>query len=188
MEIFQYRLFLWIKFLSGISPSSEKVLKAIITESVLGPAYWRSGSSGITMVLDHSVRVTDLGLYLYFYMELSSLTWTICRRFCPCVHFWLLYLKKGGGIGAWNHVHVFSSALLMNMSVLMPIPYFYHDSSAVTFEIRDGGAPGSSLYHLGFFLAGVCVSIWILRFVFNLCDYFCWNFDGNCIRSADCFW
>lgn len=59
----------------------------------------------------------------------------------------------------------------------MPIPYFYYDSFVVKFEIRVGEVPWSSLYHLGLFWLVVCVSIWILRFVFNLCEYFCWKFD-----------
>lgn len=58
------------------------------------------------------------------------------------------------------------------MSVLMPIPYFYHDSSAVQFEIRDGGSPGSSLYHLGFFF-GWCVCV---HMNFKICFQFMWIF------------
>ena len=33
-----------------------------------------------------------------------------------------------------------------------------------------------------------CISIWGLYCSFEDCEEFCWDFDGHCTESVDCFW
>lgn len=188
---------LWIKFLSDISPSSEKALKVTIMESVLGPSYWHSESSGITMLtfLIHFQVQFCPGLqsWAYFY----SFTWSypvwpgaFVEDFAFGVYLWFLYLKKGGG----GHRCLESCPCLLFWSTDERV-CVYANTIFLLWQLcgkiwnKGWWGPLEFLIPFRIILADcVCVSIWILRFVFNLCEYFCWNFDGNCIRSVDCFW
>ena len=91
----------------------------------------------------------------------------------------------------WIYVWVFDLVPLINMSVFMPIPcVFYYYCSVVQLEFRVADASRSSvivqdcLSYPGFF--GFLYEV--ENCSFKVCKELCWNFDGNCIESVDCFW
>ena len=68
----------------------------------------------------------------------------------------------------------------------MPIPGYFQDcSSVVEFEVRECDASRSS------FIAQDCFGypgIFAFPYEVEVCEEFCWDFDGHCIESVDCFW
>ena len=86
----------------------------------------------------------------------------------------------------WINIWVFDSVPLVLLSVLMPKPEcFQYCSSVVEFDVRDCDASTSSFIvqdcfgYPGFFAfpyeIGYCS--------FEVCEEFCWNFNGHCINA-----
>ena len=134
--------------------------------------------------------VLDMDLFAFFYMLISSYASTICWRcFLSLLYNFSFFVKNQIFIGVW--INIFYLIPLIHLSVFMPIPdCFHYYSSIVELEIRDGDAFGSSFHvqdcfsYPGFFVflyKGEHCS-------FNVYEEFCWDFDGGCLESVDCFW
>ena len=99
--------------------------------------------------------------------------------------------------GVWINIWVFDSVPLVLLSVFMPVPgCVQYCSSVVEFEVRDCDASRSSFIVQDRFSYPVFVS-WFFPptfpfeveyHSFDVCEEFCWDFDGHCIESVDCFW
>ena len=67
---------------------------------------------------------------------------------------------------------------------------FHYCSSVIELGVRDGDASGSSFIvhdcfsYPGFF--GIPYEVDYCSF--KVCEELCWDFDGDCIESIDCFW
>ena len=93
--------------------------------------------------------------------------------------------------GVWINIQVFDLVPLIHLSVLMPIPgCFQYCSSVVEFEVRDCDTSRSSFIvqdcfgYPGYFAFPYeveCCS-------FEVYEEFCWDSDGHCVESVDCFW
>ena len=89
----------------------------------------------------------------------------------------------------WIDIWVFYSVPLVLLSGLMPIPgCFQYCSSVVEFEVRDCDASRSS------FIVQDCFGYpeFIYPYAVEYCSFevgeeLCWDFDGDCIQSVDCF-
>jgi hypothetical protein len=89
----------------------------------------------------------------------------------------------------WIYFWLFNSIPLIDLSVLIPCS-FYHYCSVVELEVKDGDSPSGS------FIAKNCFSypgFFVFPFEiencsFNVFENLCWNFDGDCVDSVDCFW
>jgi hypothetical protein len=93
-------------------------------------------------------------------------------------------------VGVWVYFWVLDLIPLIILSGFMPIICrFYYDCSAVQFEIRDGGISRSSFTVQNYFShPGVSVFPYkVENCSFKVRKELCWNFDGNCIESVDCF-
>ena len=94
-------------------------------------------------------------------------------------------------IGLWINIWVFDSIPFVNVSVFVPIPScFHYCSSIIGLDVRYGDASRSSFLvqncfgFPGFFVFPYKVDYCSLK----VCEEFCWDFDGDCIESIDCFW
>lgn len=69
---------------------------------------------------------------------------------------------------------------------------FYDYSSVEQFEIRDGDSSISSftiIDCISYPSPFLCVFLYgTVNFTFKPCEELCWNFNGDCTTSADCFW
>ena len=92
-------------------------------------------------------------------------------------------------IDVWVYFSVLNSIALINLSVSGPMPCcLYHYCSVEQIEVRYGDSHINSFIvenyfgYLGFFVfpqeAENCS--------FYDCEELCWDFDGDCIESADC--
>ena len=87
-------------------------------------------------------------------------------------------------IGVWVYFWVFSSIMLVNLSVSVSISY------SVVHEVKDGNSPRRSfivencIHYIGFFVFPYEVE----NCSFHVCEELCWNFYGDCIEPVDCFW
>ena len=94
-------------------------------------------------------------------------------------------------ISLWVNTQVFYSIPQVDFSVVMPIPScFQYCSSVIEFEVRDGNASRSSFIVQDCFgYPGFLISLYKLDYCsLKVCEEFCWDFDGDCIESIDCFW
>ena len=105
--------------------------------------------------------------------------------------FFLRGVKTQVFIGMWTYVRVFDSIPLIHVSIFVPISNcFYYYSSIVQLDVKNSDASRSS------FIVQDCFSF--PRFFafpyqveycsFQVCEELCWDFDGDCIDSVDCFW
>ena len=98
----------------------------------------------------------------------------------------LASLSKAVSIDLWFYLWVFNSIPLISVSVSVPIPCsFYHCCSVVQLEVRDDDSPRSS------FIVQDCFGYLGFIFSYDIESFslkLCWNFDGVCIESVDCFW
>lgn len=92
-------------------------------------------------------------------------------------------------IGIWIYVLVFHSIALVNLSVLMSVPWgIYYYSSVVQSEIRESDTSGSAIIVQDCFtypdfvvvVFQMKLSIVFSRSVKN----FFWNFDGDCLHGT----
>lgn len=91
-------------------------------------------------------------------------------------------------IGVRINVRVFTMISLIHASVFEPIPYYY--SSIVKPKIRDSDASRRSIIVQDSFSYP-----WLLVFPYEVeccsvkvCKELCWDFDVDCIQSAEFFW
>ena len=103
----------------------------------------------------------------------------------------------------WVHFWVFDSIPLTYPPVSIPTPCsFYSYCLVVQFEVRDSDTSRSCflffcfVFCFFFYCSGLFQLSWDflffhmkLRIIFSkICEELCWNFDGKCIESVDCFW
>ena len=94
----------------------------------------------------------------------------------------------------WINVRVFNLIPLVQVSVSMPIPSCFHYwSSIIELVVWDGNASRSSfIIQDCFSYSGFFVVVVFLHEVdycsFQVCEELCWDLDGDCIESVDCFW
>ena len=67
---------------------------------------------------------------------------------------------------------------------------FHYCNSVIKLDIRDCDASGSSFIVQDCFrYAGFFVFPYEVDYCsFNVFEKLCWEFDGDCIESIDCFW
>jgi hypothetical protein len=101
------------------------------------------------------------------------------------------FVKDQVSIGVRLYFWVFDSIPLINLSVSVPIPCgLYHYCFVVQLQVKRVDSPISSfivencLGYPDFFVFPYEVE----NFSFQVCEELCWNFDGDCIESVDCFW
>lgn len=105
-------------------------------------------------------RVISMDLFPFFSMQASSLTNTICWRYCLFLRVYFLFLKKilcplMYGFMSDSPVH-----LLINISDLMTTPCcIYYYNSVVQFEIGNGDTSRSS-----FTIQGCFYLFWVFCF------------------------
>ena len=109
--------------------------------------------------------------------------------FFPSCNF-SFFVKNQVFIGVWINIPVFNLILLINLSVFMPVSScFHYCSSVVVLDVRYGNAAGSSFIvqdcfgYPGFFVSSYEVDYCS----FKVCEKLCWDFDGDCVESIDCF-
>ena len=109
--------------------------------------------------------------------------------FFPLCNF-SFFVKNQMFLGMWICVRVFDSIPSIHMSVFRTVlSCFYYYSSVLEPEGRDGNTPGSS------FIAQDCFSypgFFVLPYEEQYCSFevweeLCWDFNGECIESVDCF-
>lgn len=91
-------------------------------------------------------------------------------------------------MGVWIYIWIFNLIPLINLSFLLLVPCsFYYDSSLVHL--------GLQYLRIFFYYIGHPVVLFCFVFPsefeycsFKVCKVLCWNFDGDCIKSVDCFW
>ena len=102
------------------------------------------------------------------------------------------FVKNQVFIGVWINIWVFNSVPLVLLSVFMPIPgYFQYCSSVVEFEVRDCDVlEVPLLYRIVLALLGFLFAFQyeVEYCSFEVCEEFCWDVDGYCTESVDCFW
>ena len=89
----------------------------------------------------------------------------------------------------WINIQVFDLIPLVYLSVFMPIPScFPYCSSIVELDVRDDDVFRS------FFIVQNCFG-YLFFFSYEIqycstkvCEGLCWDFDGDCMESVDCFW
>jgi hypothetical protein len=95
-------------------------------------------------------------------------------------------------IGMRVYFWIFNSIQLIYLSVSLPIPHdFYHYCSvSLLLDVRDDDLSRSSFFntenrfgYYGYFLSPYEVD----NCSFHVYEDLCWNFDGDCIESVDCF-
>ena len=101
------------------------------------------------------------------------------------------FVKNQVFVGVLFDIQVLDSVPLVLLSVFMPIPgCFQYCSSVVEFEVRDYDFSRSSFIvqdcfgYPGFFAFPNEVEYHSSE----VCEEFCWDFDGHRIESVDCFW
>ena len=112
-------------------------------------------------------------LSFFHCMVLASLS----KYRCPWVY---------GFVSFW----VFDTILLASWLFLYKFhAVFYYYCSVVQLEVRDGDT-SISRYCIGLLLLS-CFFLFLYEVEncsFKVCKELCWNFDGDCIESVDCFW
>ena len=113
--------------------------------------------------------------------------------FFPLYHF-SFFVKNQVFIGVWINIWVFYSILLVNISVYMPISiWFFYCISVIELDVRDGNASTSWFivqYSFGYPVCFFCLLVFpyeVEYCSFKVCEELCWDFDGDCIESIDCF-
>ena len=104
------------------------------------------------------------------------------------------FIKNQVSIDVWIYVWVFD---LINMSVFMPVPWrFYYCHYVVYLDISNGDIPEVlllcrmvSVLAIFVFVLFIYlfVSIWNEYCPIKVRKELCWNFDGDCTESVDCF-
>jgi hypothetical protein len=82
-------------------------------------------------------------------------------------------------IGVWGHFWVFNFVPLSFLPVTVPIPHsFYHYSSVVQLEVRDGWLPQKFFYCWGEFLLSwiFCYSKWVCKLLLLIL----WRIELKC--------
>ena len=111
--------------------------------------------------------------------------------FCPLLYNFSFFVKNQVFIDVWVHIRVFNSIPVVFLSIFVPVPScFQNYSSIIELEVRDGDASGS------FFIVQDCFgyprsTVFPYRVgycSFKVCEELCWDFNGDCIESVDCFW
>lgn len=91
-------------------------------------------------------------------------------------------------IGIWVYFWVIDSLPLIDTSVSVPIPCgLYYYCFVAQPEVRDGDSPRAFIADNCFGYPGILVFPDEVENC-SFCDELCWNFDGVCIDSVDCFW
>ena len=81
--------------------------------------------------------------------------------------------------------------MLVSLPIFMPIlSSFHYCSSTIELDVRDGDASESSFIVQDCFGYPGCLffQIKVDYFSFKVCEELCWDYDGDCIESIDCFW
>jgi hypothetical protein len=100
-----------------------------------------------------------------------------------------LFVKDQVSISVWFYFWVFKSIPLINVSVSVPIPCnFYQYGSVVNVGCGDSTSRTfivkNCFHYVGFFaFPGEFENC-----SFHVFEELCWEFDGDCIESVDCFW
>ena len=130
-----------------------------------------------------------MDLFGFFYMHPSGLTSTICWRYYlyPSVYFWVPYEVSGVcGFMSGSLIHVIDHCFCSCAAAVL----FYYYSYVMGFKARDSDA-----FHSSFIIQDYISSL-ILFCLFpheaencsvKICVKLCWNFEGGCIKSLDCF-
>ena len=83
----------------------------------------------------------------------------------------------------------FNSLFLINLPVSVPIPFnFYHYFSVAHLEVRKGDYLRSSLIVFKIMIFFLFFPYEIENWSFHAFEESCWDFDGDCVESVDCFW
>ena len=103
--------------------------------------------------------------------------------------FFCFFVKNQVFVGVRIDIWIFSSVPLVLLSALMPIQRLFSvlylcskvrdcDASRSSFIVQDcSGYPGFFAFPYEFEYHS-----------FEVCEEFCWDFDGHCVESVDCFW
>ena len=134
--------------------------------------------------------MTNMGLFLFFCIPTDSYMSTIYWRcFLFTIVFFLLFLSKIKCPYVCSFIsESFNSVFLINLPVSVPIPCnFYHYFSVAHLEVRK-------VITLEVIL--LFSQSWIFLFFpyeienwsLHAFEELCWDFDGDCVESVDCFW
>jgi hypothetical protein len=98
-----------------------------------------------------------------------------------------LFVKDQVSVSVWFYFWDFSSTLLINLSVFVPIPCSFYHYYSVVIEVRDGHSPEVLLLLRLFWL------FWDFGFPnefdncsFHVFEELCWGFDEDCVGSIGC--
>ena len=100
------------------------------------------------------------------------------------------FVEDQVAIGVWVHFWVFNSVPLVYLSVTIPVSCsVYHNYSIVQLYVRHGDSTrGSFILEKSFcYPRFFVIPDEFANYPFYLCKELSWNFDGDCIKSVDCF-
>ena len=97
------------------------------------------------------------------------------------------FVKNQVFVGVWINIQVFDSVPLILLSIFMLIPdCFQCCSSTGKFGIVMP-LEVLLLYRIAFTILGFFFPYEVEYHSSELCEEFCWDFDGHCIKSIDSF-
>ena len=99
------------------------------------------------------------------------------------------FVKNQVFVDVWV-IRIFNLIPLVYLSIFVPIPSCFQDcSSLIELEVGEGDASVSSFIVQGCFgyLRSFVFPYKVEYCSFMVCEKLCWDFDGDCFESVDCF-